>query len=273
MNDAAPNRPLSFLAAAGWTLLVSFLMQLVLVVTDAVHPGALTNLVSIATCTALAHLIVLFAILRVHAPNGSIRDVLALRKPRVSSVVLAAIVGAGLSPLASWLNRALEQRFPPSPEETAILEKVFTTNTLGERIAIGVVLVLVMPACEELFFRGVLFTSLRKAHSDVSVLLATAAYDVLMSGANVRMAGPALLLALVLGGVRIFGASVIPSVVCCMAFYAVSTVPVALGRPEPSFGLHTLVGGVLASAAAFLILFVLHRKDARSATFDDERVA
>ena len=111
-SPEAPGRPLTFLAAAFWTLFVAVLLSVMIATIAAVREGAFVDVVTFATCKLLASLVVFFVLLRVHEPESSIRYVLALRRPPAVMIVLAALVGCGLSPVSMWLDNVFAKRFP-----------------------------------------------------------------------------------------------------------------------------------------------------------------
>jgi uncharacterized protein len=242
----AQERPLSFLAAAFWTLLVAVLLYLMVGVVEALHPGAFVDVVTVTTCKLLAYSIVLFAILRVHEPESSIRQVLALRRPPAILVVLGAAVGAGLAPAAMWLDGMFAGRFPPTQAETEAYERIFSAPTPGKKIALLVALVVVMPICDELFFRGALFTPLKRGRRAESVIIATAAYDTLLGGATPREIASILTTALAIAWIRAVSGSVIPSVAARVAFFGVQVVPIVFSHEAKSTGPFALGGAALA---------------------------
>lgn len=269
-NEEAEERPLSFVAAALWSLLVAVLMGLAGYVLEAAHPGARFDLVTATACRLLAYSAVFFAILRVHAPEGSIRQLLALRRPPVSLAVLGLGVGAGLSPLAQWVSGRISDKFPPTHEETEALARMFGAETSGKKIALVVSLVVLMPAFDELFFRGALFTSLKRGRRAEAVVLATAAYDVLMAAPGGHEIVWLLPTVLAFSWIRAVTGSVVPAVLARMAFFAVEVVPMVI-RGEPKFsGLVALGGGGLA-VLSLLGIAAIGRRSARvvEARIDD----
>lgn len=244
--DATP-KPLTFVLAAVWTLLVALTVNVILSLIDVLHPGAVVDVVTVATCKLLAYSVVLFAILRLHEPDSSIRDVLIARRPPVLVVILAAVVGAGLAPAAMWLDDALAVRFPPSQMELDAYARIFDTPTPGKKVALLLALVVVMPVCDELFFRGALFTPLRRGHRTQSVILATAAYDTLLGGAQPREIASILATALALAWIRAVSGSVVPSVVARVAFFAVQVVPIVMFARELSLSPLIAGAGVIAA--------------------------
>lgn len=247
MDDNAPEpqaRPLSFVLAAMWTLLVAVMVAVMVSIIDAAHPGAFVDVVTVATCKLLAYSVVLFAILRLHEPESSIRHVLALRRPPVLAVVLAGAVGAGLSPAALWLDRALATRFPPSQAELEAYARIFDAPTPGKKIALLLAIVVVMPICDELFFRGALFTPLKRGRRVESVILATAAYDTLLGGAEPREIASILATALAISWIRAATGSVIPAIAARVVFFGVQVVPIVFLTHELQLSPWVTAGGV-----------------------------
>jgi membrane protease YdiL (CAAX protease family) len=257
------ERPLSFLTAAFWTLLVAVLLGVMIAVIDAAHPGAFVDVVTVATCKLLAYSVVFFAILRVHEPESSIRHLLALRRPPAVMVLLAAAVGAGLSPAAMWLDGLFAKRFPASPAELEAFERIFTAESAGKKIALIAALVVVMPVCDELFFRGALFTPLKRGRRAESVILATAAYDTLLGGASAREVASILATALAIAWIRAVSGSVIPSIAARVTFFGVQVVPLVLMSREPRFSASMTLGGVVLAAVSLAGIAALGKRSAR----------
>lgn len=261
-DDEPRERPLTFVAAALWTLLVALLMGVAGWVLEAAHPGARYDLVTITTCKVLAYSAVFFTILRVHAPDTSIRQVLAIRRPPISVIVLGILVGGGLSPLAQWASARVSERAPPSAEETQALERLFSTDTSGKKVAVVVALVFLMPIFDELFFRGALFTPLKKGRRAEAVVLATAAYDVLMGAPPIGQLVWLLPMLLAFAWMRAVTGSVIPSLLARMTFFAVEVVPMVI-RGEPKFSIYVALGGAAVAVLSLAGIAAIGRRSAR----------
>lgn len=247
--ESAPHRPLTFLAAAGWTLLAAILLGIAIASIDGVHPGALTDVVTIAGCKAAVYAIVLFGMLRVHEPEASIRRILAFRRPPILMVLFSLAAGAALAPPSMWLNGLLAKRYPPSPEETEALDHIFAADGAGRKLGVVLALVVVIPIADELFFRGALFTPLKKGRRAEIVVLATAAYDTLLAGLSPHQAISGLVIALVFSWMRAASGSIWPSMGARVAFFAVEVVPPIVFHRDDEPGLRL----VLASVAALVV--------------------
>ncbi|MBX3224314.1 MAG: CPBP family intramembrane metalloprotease [Labilithrix sp.] len=258
------DRPLTFAAAAVWTLVALFVFAILLGLTAGAREGAIPDLVSRTACQAIAYSIVLFGILRLHEPETSIRHVLALRAPSVLGLLLALAVGAALSLPSEWLGQALDAWSPRPEEEQAVLDGLLSVATPGKRITLFMTLVVLQPAFDELFFRGALFTPLRRTQRAETVIVATAAFETLGS-LSPRSMIMLLAATLVFAWVRGVTGSIFPSIVARMAYYGVAIVPIVLGHdaPKPTRVLLAVSGGV--AVVALLGLSLLGRRDRRAA--------
>jgi len=256
------DRPLSFVSAAVWTLLALFLNLLVLGLTEAGREGAFYDLVSRTGCGVLSYSIVLFGILRLHEPETSIRHVLALRAPSVLAVILAIAIGAALSLPSEWLDQLLDARFPRPPQEKEALDKILSVATAGKRVALVLTLVLFQPAFDELFFRGALFTPLRRTRRAETVIVATAAFETLGS-LSPRAMISLLAATLVFAWIRATTGSIVPSIVARMAYYGVAIIPIAIGRDAPKPTKMLLVASAIVGIVSLLGLSVLSRRSTR----------
>lgn len=267
MDNIPPSqkaRPLSFANAAIWALLALFLDLFFVGMTEAGREGAVFDLVSQTACQTLAYSIVFFGILRVHEPDASIRQVLALRAPSALAVVLALAIGVALALPSSFVDQVLDARWPLSVTEHEALDRILSVPTLGKRISLVLTVAIVGPAADELFFRGALFTPLSRTQRIASVVVATAVFEALGSRslrAMITVFAATLVFAWIRGATR----SVLPSMVARMAYSAMEVVPIALGRepPKPTKLLLLASGGV--AVVSLFALSLLGRRDERMA--------
>jgi uncharacterized protein len=253
------QRPLTVGTAAIWTLLAILLDLFFVGMTEAGREGALYDLVSRTACQGLAYSIAFFGILRLHEPETSIRHVLALRRPSILGLLLAIVVGAALSLPSEWVDRLLEVKFPRSVAEKEALERILAVSTVGKKIALFTTVVILGPAFDELFFRGAMFTPLRRTRTLGSVVLVTAGLEMfgsLSARAMLAIAGPTLVFAWLRGRTG----SVWASLVARMAYYGVGVVPLVLGHasPEPTRTL-LIVSAASGTVAAAMLALVATR--------------
>jgi len=244
-SSTPKDRPLTLGSAAVWTLIALFLDLFLLGMTEASREGAFYDLVSRTACEALAYSIAFFGILRLHEPETSIRHVLGLKMPSPLAIVLGIALGAALSLPSEWLDQVLDARFPRPPTETEALDRILSIATVGKRITLVATLVVLQPAFDELFFRGAIFTPLRRTRSVETVILASAVLETVGS-LSPRAMLSLFVATLVFAWMRAATGSVWASMFARMTYYGVAIVPIALGHdaPKPTRALLLASGAV-----------------------------
>ncbi len=158
-------------AAFGWTFVVTFLFLALLAVVWAVREGSKNDLVTSFSCQAIAYSLGLFLILRVYAPERSIRDFLALRPTSWPLYPIAILLGVAITLPADALYEIISKKYPALEPDT--LTQVFHESSIARRIAIGFVLAGAGPFLEEVFFRGALFRPLKRSVAPLQVAVLT----------------------------------------------------------------------------------------------------
>jgi membrane protease YdiL (CAAX protease family) len=248
------DRPLSALGAAFWSVALGVLDTVCVETTEAVRPGALTDIVNRGACHVLATSLIIFAMVRLHARNTPLRQVLGFRTPALLPALLSIAAGAGLCPALSALNDVVVRRWPYPPDET--LESTQKLLAASSRPALVIVAFVVLPIAQEVFFRGILFSQLRRTLSDASTLVVTATFFAL-SSLDVRSLPAMLILGLVLGRLRGRTGSVLAAVLGHLAFWAVEGVPILRGRDpaaDVTYPMRWIVGGAAISLLAVLVV-------------------
>jgi membrane protease YdiL (CAAX protease family) len=232
LADTHSDRRLSLPGAALWTLALWLVEHVCFEMTEAARPGAITDIINVSGCVVLATSIVVFAILRVHGPDESLRAALGLRSLGPLRLALCAAAGVGLGPALASLDDLVARRWPyDDPEVLENMQKLLGSST---RIALVVAVFVVIPLAREVFFRGILYGELRKGVSTFTAVAATSLLFTVFS-LDWRSMPSALVLSLCLGWLRACGGSVIASVVAHLAFWSVQGVPILRGA-DPSAG-------------------------------------
>jgi len=263
--EEAPDvrRRMSLLAGATWTLLVIFVIGLALGLTEEARPGASTDVVNLTSVSLLAFAIAMFAILRVYAPQGSVRDVFGVRHISLQAYVLAVGLGLGLHPALSRLDDLVLRRFPQTAEALEAAARISRAETVGRRVVLAIAMAIVFPVAEELFFRGALFGTMKRGRAARSVVLAGALYFAAFSG-DPRYFPTLLLFGGVLGWLRSRSGSVVPTALAHVAFATVPVIPILAGRDpmaDVRYAPSILVGGLVMAAAAAFGLHLLTSSD------------
>ncbi len=257
------QRPFSLAAAALWASLLWLFEHVCFEVTEAARPGAITDIVNIAACVVLATSVVVFAMVRVHAPDGSLRETLGVRPVGVLRLVLSIAAGVGLSPALSTVDDLIARRWPYNdPEAAESMQKLLGSST---HLGLVVCVFVVIPLAHEVFFRGVLFGELAR-HPEVRgqdegavlvPLVATALLFAIFS-LDWRSMPTALLLGLALGWLRARSGSLVAPAVAHLAFWSVQGIPILRGMdPAADFTYPTpwVAGGAAMALVALATIW------------------
>jgi len=261
--EEATDRPLTPLAAAGWSIGLGLLESCAVQATEAVRPGALSDVVNLGACTVLATSIVVFAMMRVHARDASLRATLGVRPVAPLHLALAIAAGAGLHPLLSTIDDRIVERWPFGADDAAAMEKLLRVTTASSRVALVVAAFVAMPLARELFFRGILFGELRRATSARVAMVGSAVFYA-CSSLDWRMMPTALVLGLALVRLREQSGTVLSAAVAHVAYWAVEGVPILRGRdPGASVVYPTrwIVGGAVFALLALVAVGAGKRED------------
>jgi membrane protease YdiL (CAAX protease family) len=242
------------LLASGWALGTTFFFFLLVSVLVTLRPGVAEDVVSTFACQAIAYLLALFLVLRVHAPEASIRSFIGARPTSPLFYPLAVLLGVALEIPSNALYDAIERRWPSEAEDT--LSKLFLASDTPKRALIVLVVVVCGPILEEVFFRGALFRPMRRIHPGWMVVVVTAVLFAL-AHFTLQVYLPIVLVGLALGVMRLGSGSILPSILTHATFNAVPFVAMALqhqGAAEADVPLSPWL--VAASSAATLVLLV-----------------
>lgn len=254
------SRPLSFAFALLYTLLFVAGLLLAVGVADALHPGAITDIVTQTACEVLSLSAVFFMILRVHEPTSSIRQVLALRRASVVAIVLAIVVGALLALPANHIGAILDARDPLPNDQLELLARLHATPTMPKKIGLLVTTVVIGPIFEGLFFHGALFSPLARRKELAVVAVVTSALETL-ANLDPRRVLILFLASLSFGWIRAVTGSVVPSLAARISFYAVIMAPLVFGRDLPPLGHAVVAVATLLGAAGVTAMSALSRHD------------
>jgi hypothetical protein len=244
---SASGRPMSFLAAAAWTIGIGLSARIAVEVTAGARPGAEDDLVNLTACYVLACSALLFGMLRLYSPHASLRDVLGMRATSPSGVLLSIAGGVVLYPALDLIDTYVTKRFPPSAEETERVGRLMQATTIGQRVVLLVSLMVVFPFFEEIFFRGGLFRGLRRARPEGLAVIASAAFYA-MSHGDPRVLATTFILGLFTAWLRGRSGSVLPSIAANVAYNAVPLLPIALGKGDVNLGPKVAIAGAIAAA-------------------------
>jgi membrane protease YdiL (CAAX protease family) len=255
---------MSLFEAFVWSFGLTVVAMFVASITESARPGAGSDVVNIVTCRVLTVSLLLFAMLRVYAPDASVREVLGVRAvaPVVALLVVVAAVAFSVawSPVDDWITA----KFPYPQDVVDRIEELTHASSRAQRAVLFVSTAFVLPLCDEIFFRGVLFHGLRRGRPEqLAVVATTLACACSSVGLPQELPGQ-ILLAFFASWLRARSGSIVPGALAMVTVSGVPFVPEWLGHKELDIGGRTALGaaGVVALSAAGLA--VLLSRDPRA---------
>lgn len=224
-------KPMSILGAFLWATGTQIMFLWTASIAAALKGGDSYDLIGLLMCQVIAYLLALYLVLRVHAPNTPIRDLLAIRTTNPWFFVLALIIGAGSTYPSWWLLEQIERVFPHGEQLFDWLD-VFYMLSQPERIAVAFGTVAVGPFLEEMLFRGALYRPMRVDKRPVVVVAVTAFIFAAVHLDPQKMA-PLFLMGASLGYMRWASGSLLPPFLMHLAFNAVPFVELLSHEVKP----------------------------------------
>jgi membrane protease YdiL (CAAX protease family) len=260
-DSRPPDRPLTPLAAALWTITLTLVTGLCVTVTQSARPGAGSDVVSIAACEVLATSLILFAMVRVHARETPMRLALAFRPIAPLHAILAIAVGAGLFPLLTTVDDLMLRRWPvDDPQATETLQKILSS---ASPVVLVLAVVVVIPIAQEFFFRGLLFGGVRRAAGLRAALIVTSVCYA-CSALEWQKMPTLLVLGLATAWLCERTGTVLSSVLAQLAYGAVQGIPILRGA-DPSadmtYSKKWIVGGAVIALLALVAVGTGRRED------------
>jgi membrane protease YdiL (CAAX protease family) len=253
---------MSFFAAAVLTLAARVLTDTVVSLADGARPGAMNDIVTWAAAVALAYLLCVFVIVRVWAPEESLRSVLGLRPINAFPCLLATIAGAAMYPPVARINEIVARKFPLTSDEQDALAKLLDTSTPGSKVGLLLATIVIIPVASELLFRGAIYGRLRRERAEGLAVFGTTAYFVLANFEPQRMVAM-LALGAAVTWLRARTGSLVPALCTHIAFYAMPNVLPLFGRPIPEdydWSLRWVMGGAAVAVVSIVAALIFANK-------------
>ena len=271
------ERPMTAVMAAAYAFGTTLLFHFLAALTVTLRPAAATDLVNGFVCQLVAYLAGFLLILRLHAPEGSIREILGVRSTHAAFYPLGLLLGLSIVVPVNSLYDFLERKFPSAPGHDDRLVELLLSSSTGKRVLLGTIIVLAGPILEEVFFRGALLSPLRRAHPIVTSVLVTAGLFA-VAHESWQMWAPIAVVGVALGLLRVASGSIVPSMLLHATFNAVPFYAVLSSTSPEDASKHSagapaiLVSTAVAAVLVYVIRLVATRtEDARCAQENDNR--
>lgn len=242
---------MSPLAALGFAAACHIALQLI-VWAFSLARGAALDIVTLGAAEALAYVGTTFVVLRIYEHGTSSRSGLGLRPTALGLAGAGFALGLALKLPAESLTAVVERFYPPSDSELLARSALLRTDSLKEVISLTLVACLIAPLVEELFFRGALYGRLAKTSPSRAAVITGFAFVVMHS--DVRHWPALMIVALVLGYLRVASGSVLPCLCLHVAFNASGVLALVSGVASPTRPLALSFVWVAASWVATALL-------------------
>lgn len=258
-----PARALLWMLGAFLTMVFGAVLYL------GMAPDAGTDLVGLGIVSAASFLL-MSALLISRYPGGErLSEPLGARRSHPGAVVLGLLVGLSAKIPAEQLNLALERLSPRTPEENERLAQMFQAESALHGAALFLVIAVLVPVSEEIFFRGAIYGALRRSQTPEFAAALVTALGFAFCHADVRQLLPILLMAFLLGALRTLSGSLLPGIAAHIGFNGLAilgaTYELLPEVSEVSGQVKLGSTGLLVGLVFFLVLVVGRHPRARAA--------
>jgi membrane protease YdiL (CAAX protease family) len=252
-------KSLSYAEAVAWTLAVTALLIFGMVVLGALDPALGKNLLVVGVWEVIVYGGACGVFVRTIGAGGP-RRVLALKAASPGLIASGAALGAVLQLPANSLAALAERLYPTPPEVFEQRIAQLTPSSPWHGAGIFLVVALVVPFVEELFFRGALFGALLgdRARGRAFGTCAVTALCFVAAHLDPRLWLPLSIVAVALSHLRYLSGSLWPCLALHASFNALTLLAVFSGQvprtaaPQMSFSV-TIFGWVAAVALWWLV--------------------
>jgi uncharacterized protein len=273
--DGIGPRPMTPFTAMVWASTSVLVFVLLLQVTVGLRPNAKTDVINMFICQAAGIIGCLFLLLRVHAPERSIRQVIGARATHAAFLPLGVSLGLAIYVPTGALYSAIERRWPEPDQLTDPFVDALTSDSRALQISVALCAVVAAPVLEELFYRGALFSPQRRRSSALTVIVVTGVLFALAHLTPQKLL-PLALLGVALGVLRAASGSILPCVLMHATFNAWPTWSLLTAGRPPTDAPDEPIPWAIAAASTVVSLALLvaaHRLGQRSEIAQRARAA
>jgi membrane protease YdiL (CAAX protease family) len=216
----------SSVGALLWTCGCHAALQLLIALFSLIRGGTL-DIVTLGAAQALAYVSFIFLMLHMGDGGKPLRGSLGLRPTHPGLVSVGVGLGLALKIPAESLTAFTERFFPDDEAQLLARASLYRTDTLLDVAGLLFIVCLVAPLVEELFFRGALYGRLLKRSALWAGVVSGALFVVVHP--DLRHWPALLVVALVLGYLRVLSGSLLPCLGLHVAFNAVGVLALVTG--------------------------------------------
>lgn len=249
-----PARALVWMLGSFLTMVLGALIYL------GIDPNAGSDLVGLGIVSAASFLLMSAFLISRYPGGARLSEPLGARVSHPLAVVVGLLIGLAAKIPAEQLNHWIEQVLPRSAEETARFAEMFHAQDSLHAAALFLVIAVLVPISEEVFFRGAVYGALRRSKTPELPAALVTALGFTFCHADMRQLLPILLMAFLLGALRTLSGSLLPGIAAHIGFNGLAIVGATYelfpGVQELSLGLRWGASGALVGllgALGFLV--------------------
>ena len=258
--------PFTYFFAIAWSIGTTIGFVLLISFSAMLRSPEGGHLISSFACQVAAMLPGLILIPRLHAPRSSAREVFALRPTHPAFYALAVMLGLVVQVPANAIFQLIDRFYPSGMDlDDALLDDLHGGPL--RKVALVLIIAVLGPLIEELFYRGALFSPLRRRYTPAFVVALTSALFAL-AHVQWQMLLPIGLVGIALGVLRSESGSLLPSALMHGVFNGLTLVSLAARdagmlprEPEVPIPIGVTIGG---SALTLLVLGLVRELGQRS---------
>lgn len=264
------SRRFGALEAGLWMLGTLLAFSLVVMLLGAVLPGALRDLVTLGGLSSAMFLLASAVLL---APGQGRSVGLAFRSVPIWVISVSLLLGALSQIPARRIAIFVESIAPTAPAELAERAQMLRPASPSHGIMLTLILVLLVPVGEEVFFRGAIFGALRQGGKTLGGACIISGFGFLLSHMEPKLWPALALVALILTAVRGLSGSLVPGLAFHVGFNGFAVLDATWGVFGPDE--HWMLSGMPEVWLSLLLLFglsVLFWRLLRAPTFHSYRL-
>jgi membrane protease YdiL (CAAX protease family) len=229
-------------------------------------PEAGRDLVGLGIVSTASFVLMAAYLLGRYPGGDSALSSLGVRTTHPSAFLWGVFLGVSAKVPAEQVRSWVDVFFPLTPEEQKAYDQLFSAQSDLHAASMLVVVAVMVPIAEEVFFRGAVYGALRRSRVDELTGVVITAIGFTLCHADLRQMLPLLLVALLLGSVRSRSGSLLPAIGAHAGFNGAAIVGVTYGA-LPELEMLSVVERLVLTVihlAALYWFFKIVGRDARS---------
>ncbi len=233
------------------------IMLVLALVTTSLWPGSEQDAVGIRLLSSIAFLLAGALLLGRYPGGPTLKQALAIHASHPLAIFLGGGIGLLAQVPAEILQRWLSSQIPHNQVQVDSISQLTTSLSPQQEVALPLVLIVLVPLCEEAFFRGGIYGALRRGQNREGLSAFVVALGFALCHFSPQQFLSLLFFAFVVGILRVFSGSLLPGLAAHATFNAAAWAGQKLPAFHPQGGVSPLAQGALLLTLFFLIFIYI----------------